>query len=585
LLWTAKRGPRNHPRVKIGEKGIDIELLFTYSLCSASLHVPKEEDFHDIPHCLYFRPSSPGICGYRSRIGRPLASITKRAWRPSMFRRGQLTGTLGIILAFLASVGLKFLFMFFLYRGAGFLLNNELKPGEVQMRRDDPLRWVKSSTLRWFFCLVLLTASLMFGTSYLYAYLSDSDSYPPPTSGPYAYSPPFGKFMPDKPGFLAVGESYIDPLFGSVITRISNLYPNSGPGQMPYAKNGFWNADGTRIWSRKSGTSVIYDATTGRVVRSGVPGNSDMSFDPNDPDIFYYFSGSSLRQYNISTGQSSTIKTFSGTLGRLGGSVDWIDASGRYMVLKIGGVFRVWNKERNSLYSGSISIDTGGGWVGMAPDGSGVIIAANRTFYWHAIDHAAKSVNAAGSSFWTGGDHADFLTASDGNTYLVKNGDKDKRGNPALHAINVRTGSYRRVVEITWCDAQHYSGISRGPLRDWMVVGTYTSCGDDDTSLSNPTSNWYKFKQEIFMVNVLTGEVRRLAHHRSRETKGHYCRTPRPSVNWDGTKVMFTSSYGVTAVGGSCGYSDLYALDTDIPNPLDATAPVNPTGLRVMRNP
>src|SRR5207245_1673194 len=50
----------------------------------------------------------------------------------------------------------------------------------------------------------------------------------------------------------------------------------------------------------------------------------------------------------------------------------------------------------------------------------------------------------------------------------------------------------------------------------------------------------------IVMVNVLTGAVQRLAHHRSRQAD-LYCRQPRVSANWDGTKVMFASNYGVTS--------------------------------------
>src|SRR5207302_6001155 len=62
---------------------------------------------------------------------------------------------------------------------------------------------------------------------------------PPPTTGPYAYYPPYGTFGPDQPGFLAVGQSYVDPVFGSTIRRLSNAYPGSGDALL-YARNGLW---------------------------------------------------------------------------------------------------------------------------------------------------------------------------------------------------------------------------------------------------------------------------------------------------------------------------------------------------------
>ncbi|HUF92412.1 MAG TPA: Ig-like domain-containing protein, partial [Candidatus Limnocylindria bacterium] len=64
----------------------------------------------------------------------------------------------------------------------------------------------------------------------------------------------------------------------------------------------------------------------------------------------------------------------------------------------------------------------------------------------------------------------------------------------------------------------------------------------------------------IVMANVLTGEVRRLAHHRSRGISGgSYYYQPRVSAGWDGTRVAWASNFGYN---GS-NYGDIYAIAVD----------------------
>ncbi|MBL8031731.1 MAG: fibronectin type III domain-containing protein, partial [Candidatus Doudnabacteria bacterium] len=393
--------------------------------------------------------------------------------------------------------------------------------------------------------------------------------YAPPTSGAYAYSPP-GGFSPDKSGFLSVGQSYIDPVFGSKITRLSADYPNGGSGVI-YGRNGFWNADGTKYIHEFSSGKKIIDAKTGSVVYSGVPGMvSDATFDPVDPDVYYYseYNGTKLLQLRVSTGTVTTVKDFGTTVGSLGGTGNNIDVSGRYFVLNIGGSLRVYDKVNAVLYAGSTPADFGDGYVAMATDGSGFAVIGGTVKRWHAIDHAAKTVSASGFTFLNqGGDHGTLMTGTDGQTYFVKPSGDD--GN--IHAYNVRTGANKTLVKMVdstslgWCDDTHYSAIARGPLRDWVLVDTeiYSATGGcanaDALSAVNPTSSWWKYRQEIFMVNVLTGEVRRLAHHRGRNLS-NYCATPRINVNWDGTAAMFASNFGALG-SSSCGYSDLYRVD------------------------
>src|SRR6185369_6475035 len=196
---------------------------------------------------------------------------------------------------------------------------------------------------------------------------------PPPISGSYPYYNTYGSFGPDQSGFPQKGASYVDPIFGSTIKRLTNDFGSLSFSEN-YAKNGFWNSDSTLYHHNTIAQGgVILDTNTGAVVRSGVPGNYDGSFAPENPDIWYYFSGSQLREYFVSTGANSLVKDFGAPLSSLGGSVDWIDASGRYMVLVINGQIQVYDKQADVLFSGSIPYSLGGGYVAISPNAKYVI--------------------------------------------------------------------------------------------------------------------------------------------------------------------------------------------------------------------
>jgi hypothetical protein len=199
--------------------------------------------------------------------------------------------------------------------------------------------------------------------------LSDTAMHPPPTSGPYGYGPP-GDFTPDKPGFPKVGESFVDPVFGCSVRRLTDVGLSSWGSSLIYSKNGFWNADGTRYANSPDaqGQIDIIDGDTGAIVRAKVPfGGSEGSFDPVDPDVFYAFAYQSpeLRKFQVSTGVSTVIKTLPAALQSLGGSVDWIDRTGRYFLLNYSGTLHVWAQQTDTMYTGTVPATFGNGWAGL----------------------------------------------------------------------------------------------------------------------------------------------------------------------------------------------------------------------------
>ncbi len=143
----------------------------------------------------------------------------------------------------------------------------------------------------WIVRLFVVLALLEAGSSNLYAAITDNGIHPPPTTGAYGY----GSFIPGSPGFPAVGGTYVDPVFGETVRRITDIGAKQNNEDI-YGHH--WaNANGSYVFSRTVNDTRILNPTTGAVVRSGVPCGSpcfEASWHPTNPDRYYYLNGSAL---------------------------------------------------------------------------------------------------------------------------------------------------------------------------------------------------------------------------------------------------------------------------------------------------
>jgi hypothetical protein len=379
-----------------------------------------------------------------------------------------------------------------------------------------------------------------------------------------------------------VGASFVDPVFGATIRRLTNEVGASSNAET-YSRNGFWNADATYVYHRRADASrVILNTVTGAVVRvvAGSTFNFCSSFDPVDPDVWYSFDisplGPTLTRYLVSTGGSTVVKTFGANIGQNGGSVDWIDRTGRYMVLDIGGFIRVWDKQTDTLFTGSIpaAYGGGGGWFSISPDAKYVLTeqpnptgppSMQHKHHSFAINLVAQTVSTTPVLYWTlGGGHADAVSASDGKTYLAV---PDSHTTADVYAVDVtvpttgdaasvaqQLAAHRMILPLTFSDDLHVSRVSKGSFSDCVVVSV-ESGGD---TFGSGLSGWRAYEQEIVVVNVLTGEVHRVAHHRSRGlSAAGYGAQPKVSAAWDASLVGWVSNFGKST---PLGYSDLYTV-------------------------
>jgi hypothetical protein len=186
------------------------------------------------------------------------------------------------------------------------------------------------------------------------------------------------------------------------------------------------------------------------------------------------------------------------------------------------------------------------------------------------------------------------VSASDGRTYVVT---FDCHGRDLVNGVELEAAVY--AVDVTnpathdpagisrqrqppnrklfglasWDDADgHFSGVSKGRLRDWAFVSIESR--DDAFGLAVDTFWTRPYTQEIIMTNAVTGEVRRLAHHRSRGVNDEYRHQPRLSAGWgdcSGVSVAWASNFGQMqklwrgrlGTRPYVGYSDIYVIDVD----------------------
>jgi len=359
----------------------------------------------------------------------------------------------------------------------------------------------------------------------------------------------------------AVWGTYQDPRFnngaGSAETIRRAL--NYISGNEHYARNGYWSPD-NRYFMRgnATGNGWVMDMTTGADVRAlgGVYG-SDIGFDPTNSDRIYYYNlaAGTLRQILVSTGADTLVKSFGAALEQLT-SVDQWDASGRYFVVRYGGITRIWDKVEDVVYTGGPTRGGGGGWAGITPSGNHLVIADGQIWAC-TLNHATNTIGAI-RNIINAHDHADITSASDGNDYVVCVGFAHPNDIVKVNlATPVETALFPYDSSV---DEQH---VSCAGDWGWVSIETNGPAG----------GGGHPYKNEIVRANVVTGAVERYAHHRSFSDADYYAQ-PRVCASWDGTRIAWSSD-GAGFTGTGIG---MYVLELS----AGGIPPAAPTNLRLV---
>ena len=383
----------------------------------------------------------------------------------------------------------------------------------------------------------------------------------------------------------AAGQSYLDPVFGTSIRRISDALnqPNSrNVGSVPFIATEYstmspFNVDDSRLLLVHHSYFAVYDGE-GRYQKD-LPMDATASSEPRwsrrDPNLLYYIPvyGNSLKSYDAASGVSSVVHTFAEYSRISGRGESDICFDGDHFVL-VGDDRDVFVYELSTDTKGPL-LDVGGrafDQVMIAPDDN-VLVGWLQTgtgryngveLYDHNMNFLRQLTPATG--------HMDVGRDIDGQPVLLWVNAADPQPPPGCQnsVVKVRLADAQQtcVLSLDWGLAVH---ISVPDGNGWFFVSTYAP--GDPAPLPG---QWRPYADEVLQVRLDGSEVRRLAHHRSRPFND-YSYMPRAAVSHDGRRLVFSSNYGLQSLLGYASYySDAYLMDVAA---TSASYPGSPSAL------
>jgi hypothetical protein len=348
----------------------------------------------------------------------------------------------------------------------------------------------------------------------------------------------------------AVGQTIIDPAFGTKITRISApLGVGDNAIVKPlYSTMQAWNSDETKliIWHRGVGYAIhngqppyafdhmaIFDAPTDI---------EQIFWDPWNPDVLYYPSNRNaeprLMKYVVSTKTNSLHIN----LNSICPTGDWSkllglgsDPSGPAFMLS--GLKVIGMRCGGTL----LTVDLASGFAIPKSGGTGANLAVALAPYGqvgqlngYSLDLIHNLLRNLNLPFpWEHGSVGASLKALN-----VWNSVQFDSNAASLLSTSLDTGVSKVIIGIAngWPyppSGTHISSVTRN--IGWVAI----------SSVGNPNFNG-ALNQEIYLGNVDTGEVCRIAHHRSwaGEGKWGYWAEPHLVISPSGNQILFGSDWG-----------------------------------------
>jgi hypothetical protein len=332
-----------------------------------------------------------------------------------------------------------------------------------------------------------------------------------------------------KPAYLVPAP---EPTFGTTIVRINDAAAfGAADVSHAYSKNQPWNCDGTLLYLR----NYLLDGNTYQIKTKSFPRSGDMIWSYKDPNKMFAFGGGRAVRIDVTTLQTTLIANYTGFanngLGFGEGNISWDD---KYAALATQDassqlIVRVLNLETGAFETSKAfpgialnDID----WVSMSPSGKYVVI------HWRgparpvvAYDRLTMNVVSEGP-----GGHADLGYDMAGNEVLVSVvcGGQPETPYGSMAARRLDTG------EVTFPLKQfsgHYCG--HASTRNYKRPGwAYLTDGGPEG-----TGEMYAVKLDGSQT------VERFAHTRAATVE--YSAQAKGTVSPDGTKVLFTSNWGV----------------------------------------
>jgi hypothetical protein len=423
---------------------------------------------------------------------------------------------------------------------------------------------------------ILGAAAMVAAASPLPAALTDTAAHVPPS---------YFDFLPPQEG-----SSYADPVFGTSIRRLTDaLVTPDATGDasfLTWAMNEYstvaaWNSDDTRFLLQHDSYFALYDGQGAwlRDLPFEIHAGAQPRWSRSSPDVLYYVSGNRVKRFDVSSGQSTLLRTFSEYSSVSGhGESDTSFAGDKLVLAGDGRQIFVYDVAANAK---SAVLDTSGlgGWDGihLTPDGNVLVswYASGAGRYRGLELYSGAMVFKRQVSTVIG--HLDLTRDATGAEVLVYANANDLTPLCDNGVVKVRLSDSAEtcLVSLDWSLALH---VSCPDGDGTCLVSTYTPSDPD------PAQRWPAYADELFRVSLAGGTAPvRYAHHRSR-AMNDYNYAPRATVSRDGRKVLFASNFGLQdTLGLPVEYADAYLIDlgsggTPPPPPPPGDDPPPPAG-------
>ena len=340
-----------------------------------------------------------------------------------------------------------------------------------------------------------------------------------------------------KPG---LHESVTDAEFGTRIVRVTDVASETGGEVLKplYSTVQAWSADESHlVLYEVGGGHRLYDGHTYEFIRRldiNPPDLEQVYWHPRDPDVLFYADGNDLVEYSVSAGQKTVVHTFSGCRSVSAGGdpmyIAWDGQTFAFLCENTGEAF-VYHLDTNTESQGIRSADLG---PQVAPSGNTVYLAGD---VYDGEMNFLRTLDLANPY-----DHASLGQYANGHDTLNIIVFDSVRGSGigTLVVYDMTTGEDRVIIgEETGYpyppSDTHISAVAH-QAPGWVAVSVVGNSRDGREVLDN----------ELLLADTNSGEVCRIAHHRSKGKSGPqgYWAEPHASISPSATRVLFASDWG-----------------------------------------
>ncbi|HWJ39480.1 MAG TPA: hypothetical protein VNT29_00025, partial [Candidatus Limnocylindrales bacterium] len=324
-----------------------------------------------------------------------------------------------------------------------------------------------------------------------------------------------------------------------------------------------WNCDNSRMLLLANSYFRMYDWPANSVKDLVIlDASSEPRWSRTDPNVLFFHTGNTLKMLHVASETVTVVREFkeySTITGK--GKTDISEDGSRFIFIGDGKDLFVYDMQTDFVTP--IAKNTAPGWnnVFLSPDNQPIISwltpGTGRGQGVELFDADGKFIRQLARA----DGHMKLTRDASGQTVMIWTNSADPQPDPnaqnAIVMVDLKTGEHFPILQLDWHLAVHVSAADRGVA----FVETY-----DTANFRFDESNWKPYVNELMMIDLATGVVTRLAHHRSRATDT-YNYMPKLTCSRDGSLLAFGSNFGMSLQAGTkaqhpIGYTDAYYLKT-----------------------